>query len=115
MTWVDLHVESEWLAIEAQLAFKSRNTVQAIDLYRQAAEVEQKALAQIDISKVRTRGITSVSAVALWFKAGEYEHAEQLAYLMLADSNMPDFARGDLRDLVQAIWTENSKKKAGVS
>jgi len=115
MTWAELHTESERLAIEAQLALRARNTEQAIDLYRQAAEVERRALDQIDISKVRTRGVTAVSAVALWFKAGEYAHAEQLAYLMLADPLFPDFAREDLRNLVQAIWTESSKKKAGVT
>lgn len=115
MTWVELHTESERLAIEAQLALRARSTGQAIDLYGQAAEAERRALDQIDVSKVRTRGVTAVSAVALWFKAGEYEHAEQLAHLMLADSHMPDFAREDLRDLVQAIWTESSKKKAGVT
>lgn len=115
MTWAELHTESERLAIEAQLTLKARSTERAIDLYKQAAEIEQRALEQIDVSKVRTRGVTAVSAVALWFKAGVYERAEQLAYLMLADSHMPDFARVDLRDLVQAIWTESSKKKAGVT
>ncbi|CDQ12245.1 conserved protein of unknown function [Acidithiobacillus ferrivorans] len=115
MTWAELHTESERLAIEAQLALRVRSTEHAIDLYRQAAEIEQRALEQIDVSKVRTRGITAVSSVALWFKAGVYERAEQLAHLMLADSHIPDFARVDLRDLVQAIWTESSKKKAGVT
>ena len=115
MTWAKLHTESERFAIEAQLALKSRRTEQSIELYRKAAELEQSALEQIDISKARTRGITAVSAVALWFKAGVYERAEQLAHSMLADPQIPDFARVDLRDLVQAIWTESSKKKAGVS
>ncbi|MBU2793660.1 MULTISPECIES: hypothetical protein [Acidithiobacillus] len=115
MTWAELHTESERLAIEAQLALRVRSTEHAIDLYRQAAEIEQRALEQIDVSKVRTRGITAVSSVALWFKAGVYERAEQLAHLMLADSHIPDFARVDLRDLIQAIWTESSKKKAGVT
>lgn len=115
MSWAELHAESERLAIEAQVALRARNTGQAIDLYRQAAEIERQALEQIDVSKVRTRGITAVSAVALWFKAGEYKHAEQLAHLMLADSHIPDFAREDIRNLVQAIWTESSKQKAGVT
>lgn len=114
MTWAELHGESERLAIEAQLALRARNSGQAIQLYKQAAEVERKALDQLDMSKARTRGITAVSAVALWFKAGEYALAEQLAHSMLADSHIPDFARENLRDLVQAIWTESSKQKAGV-
>jgi hypothetical protein len=33
---------------------------------------------------------------------------------MLADQRIPDFAREDLRTLVQAIWTESAKQKAGV-
>ena len=115
MSWTELHTKSEQLAIEAQSALKARNTEQALDLYRRAAEVERLALDQLDVSKVRTRGITAVSAVALWFKAGEYSHAEQLAHLMLADDHVPDFAREELRNLVQAIWTESSKQKAGVT
>ena len=115
MTWAELHTESERLAIEAHLALKSHNTGKAFDLYRQAAEIERRALDILDVSKVRTRGITAVSAIALWFKAGEYIQAEQLAYSMLADPHIPDFAREDMRNLVQAIWTESVKQKAGVS
>jgi len=115
MTWAELHTESERIAMEAQLALKAHNTGIAHDLYRQAAEIERRALDILDVSKVRTRGITAVSAVALWFKAGEYIQAEQLAHSMLADPHIPDFAREDMRNLVQAIWTESSKQKAGVS
>jgi hypothetical protein len=115
MTWAELHGESERLAIEAQTALRARNTEQAIQRYKQAAEAERRALDQLDVSKTRTRGITAVSAVALWFKAHEYLLAEQLAYAMLADPHIPEFARDDLRNLVQAIWTESSKQKAGVT
>jgi hypothetical protein len=115
MTWVQLHAESERLAIEAQLAMRARDTVQAINLYRHAADFEQRALEQLDVSRARTRGITAVSAVALWFKAQEYVSAEQLAHVMLADRHIPGFAREQLRTLVQAIWTESAKQKAGVA
>jgi hypothetical protein len=115
MTWAELHSESERIAIEAQLALRARNAGQAIELYKRAAEIERRALDQLDVSKTRTRGITAVSAVALWFKAGEYVLAEQLAHSMLADQHIPDFSREDLRNLVQAIWTESSMRKAGVA
>jgi hypothetical protein len=114
MTWADLHTESERLAIEAELALRARDAGQAVELYRRAAEVERRALDQLDVSKARTRGITAVSAVALWFKAHEYALAEQLAHSMLADPHIPEFAREELRNLVQAIWTESSMQKAGV-
>lgn len=115
MTWSDLHAESEGLAIEAQLAMRVHNAGLAIELYKRAAEIEEQALRELDASKARTRGITAVSAVALWFKAGEYVLAERLAHSILADQGVPDFARDDLRNLVQAIWTESVKQKASVA
>ncbi len=115
MTWAELHSESERLAIEAELSLRTRNKSKAIELYKRAAEIERRAFDLLDVSKARTRGITAISAVALWYKAGEYVLAEQLAYSVLADARVPDFARDELRTLVQAIWTENSKQKAGVT
>ena len=115
MTWAELHAESERFAIEAELALRARNARQALSLYKQAAAIERRALDLLDVSKVRTRGVTAVSAVALWYKAEEYVTAEQLAHSMLADPHMPDFARDDLRNLVQAIWTESAKQEAGVT
>lgn len=115
MSWSIFHAESEKLAIEAQLAHGARRLDDALELYRRAADAEKRALDAVDVSKTRTRGVTAVSAVALWFKAGEYALAEQLAHAMLADAAMPSFARDELRNLVQAIWTESSKKAAGVA
>lgn len=115
MSWSAFHTESEKLAIEAQLAVRERNHELALDLYRRAGEAERQALALVGADKVRTRAITAVSAVALCFKAREYAAAEQLAHEMLADPSLPGFARTDLRNLVQAIWTEAAKQSAGVS
>ena len=115
MTWAELHSESERLATEAQLSLRAHKAAQATQLYKRAAEFEKRALDLLDVSKARTRGITAVSAVALWFKGGEYALAEQVAYSMLADPHIPDFAREGLRTLVQAIWTESTKKQAGVT
>lgn len=115
MTWVQFHAESEARAIEATVALSAKDETRAADLYRQAAELEQKALDSLEQNKTRTRGITAVSAVALWYKANEYTAAERLAYGLLADDGMLDFARDQLRNLVQAIWTEHSKREAGVA
>lgn len=115
MSWAKYHSDSEQLAIQAQLAAQSRNSVLAQSLYKQSAELEKKALDCLDNTKIRTLGITGVSAVALWFKSGEYSLAEQLAHKMLSSPDVPEFAREELRNLVQAIWTESSKLKANVS
>ena len=115
MTWSELHSQSERLAIEAQLAMQSRNKAQAIELYKRASEAELQGFELLDKTKARTRGITAVSVVALLYKAGEYMPAEKFAYANLADPLIPEFARDDLRNLVQAIWTESAKEKAGVT
>ena len=114
MSWSEFHERSERIAIDATAALKARRTTDAEKLFREAAELESLALADLDISKQRTRGVTAVSAVALWFKGAAFERAEQIAHLSLADATMPDFARRELRTLVQAIWTETTKRDAGI-
>jgi hypothetical protein len=114
MTWIEFHTASEKAAIEAEEAFRRGDATNARRLYEMAAESEQGALAAVDSAKTRTRGITAVSSVALWYKAAAFERAEQLAHSMLADPLLPDFARVELRALVQAIWTEVSKQAANV-
>jgi hypothetical protein len=114
MTWIEFHTASEAAAIEAEEAFRGGKATSARLLYRAAAESEERALAALESAKLRTRGITAVSAVALWYKAAAFERAEQLAHSMLADPLLPDFARVELRALVQAIWTEVSKQGATV-
>lgn len=115
MSWAEHHKASEAAAIEAEQTFRAGNATDGALLYAKAAELEQQALAALDASKTRTKGITAISAVSLWYKATAYERAEQLAYAMLADPMLADFARTDLRNLVQAIWTETNKKAANVS
>lgn len=115
MSWIQWHQQSEQLAAEASIAYRRNEFDLARSLYARAADAEQKALQEVDAGKSRTRGITAVSAVSLWFKAGLFQKAEQLAYLTLSAGDLPEFASTELRTLVQAIWTEGSKKEAGVS
>jgi len=115
MSWSSLHAQSEQYAIEAALKLREQNRNEARALYDKAADAEEQALQYLEKSKVRTRGITAVSAVALWFKAAQYQRAEQLAYKLLADSDIPEFACENIKTLVQAIWTEGAKQKAGVT
>lgn len=115
MSWSKWHADSEGLASQAELEVRRKDLPAARMLYAKAAEAENQALLEIDLGKVRTLGITAVSAASLWFKAGAFKKAAQLCYLMLGRGDMPDFASAQLQALVQAIWIEESKQDAEVA
>lgn len=114
MSWNEHHSLSERLASEAEMARRAGETSRAEDLYRQAAEEEAAAFKALGDDRQRTRGITAVSAVALWYKGHDYSAAEQLAHHCLAVTRLPQFATAQLRDLLQVIWTADAAEKAGV-
>jgi septum site-determining protein MinD len=99
MSWVSWHEISERAASEAHLAVREGDQQRATEKFREAAEAESKALDDLDHAKLRTLGITVVSAVSLWFKAGELANAEQLARRFLASGHLPTFAVSQLRQL----------------
>jgi hypothetical protein len=114
MTWAELHQKSEHLASEAQ-AVARRSLDAARELYIEAAKLEADALAALGQDKQRTRGVTAISAVALWFKAHRFADAKQLAYQVLATNALPEFAVDQLQALLQAIWSEEVRQNAGVT
>jgi hypothetical protein len=115
MTWAQHHKESEAFAARAEDLENDGEFEAAIKLFDLAAQAETKALEALDPSKSRTIGITAVSAVALWYKAGNLNTAERLAYRCLVLENIPKFAEDQLRSLLQQIWNEHAQKNAGVS
>lgn len=114
MSWDLHHSRSEKLASEAELAMRAGDRSRAQELYRQAATSEQEAFNQLPPEKQRTRGITSVSAVALWYKGRQYDEAERLAHSYLAAGQLPQFAQTQLRELLHVIWTAHAAEQAGV-
>ena len=70
MSWSDFHKQSEVLAADAHEASRLGNADRAKELFSAAAEFEQRALQYVASDKPRTLGITAVSAVSLWYKAG---------------------------------------------
>lgn len=101
-SWAENHSLSEELAAKAEILTKAGRP-QARAVYRLAAQFETVALAAIDPSKVRTLGITAVSAVALWFKSNDLAKAKSLANRELAKRQLPDFAVEQLRELLARI------------
>jgi len=114
VSWSSHYSRSEKLAIEAELAVRACDAPRAETLYREAAEQEAAAFDAIEKGKDRTRGITAVSAVSLWYKGRDYSSAEQFAHRSLATGQLPPFAEVQLRNLLQSVWTAAAAAKAGV-
>lgn len=114
MSWSEHHAQSEKYAVEAETVRRRGEAGLAEQLYRKAAEAELSALESLDEGKIRTLGITSVSVVALLYKAREFAKAERLAYAYLAANKIPPFAETQLRDLLSSVWTAGAAEKAGV-
>jgi len=113
MSWSDHHSRSEKLSGAAEMFSRSGDKLRAYEAYRQAATEEVLAFDALEIGKARTRGITAVSAVALFYKGQDFSTAEQLAYRLLG-TPLPPYAADELRNLLQIIWTTNSAEKAGI-
>lgn len=97
MSWDLYHSESERLAHEAQ---DSGDAGTARGLYRGAAEAEERALVALDPAKSRTRGITAVSALALWLKAECLDVVTARGEELVADDSLPHFAREQIREIL---------------
>ena len=110
--WLEKHSESERLAAEAELLLRRGAAVDAQCLYAQAAQAETQACEVLDRSKTRTLGVSVVSAVALWYKANDFERAERVACEWLATGCLPQFAVNDTRSLIQSIWNQTARDKA---
>ena len=82
-------------------------------LYARAADAEDQALADLDMSKTRTLGISVVSAASLYYKAGSFARAEEVAVRWLGFDSLPAFAREQLRTLLQSIWSEQGLEETG--
>jgi hypothetical protein len=57
----------------------------------------------------------AVSAGSLWFKARSYEMTEAFCLRVLSTMRLNDYAQRELKQLLQAVWTEGSMRRAGIS
>ena len=74
MSWTKNHEVSERLTSQAQAALREGRQREALDLYARAAHAAELAVADMDTAKVRTLGISAVSAVSL-YSYGQETHA----------------------------------------
>ena len=104
MSWIEHHTLSERLASEGQVALRDGDSERARELYARAADAEHDAVADLDSARTRTFGISWVSVASLYYKADMVERAEQVAWRGLNLYSLPDFAKLQLRNMLQLIW-----------
>lgn len=69
--------------------------------WRSAAFCEIHAFRYLPLDKPRTRGITAISAVVLYQRAGDYDVAARHIHNFVQDETLPEWARLDLQDLLE--------------
>lgn len=114
MTWATSHAKSEAAASRAALLRREGKHGRADAAYRRAAAFEERALAALAADKPRTLGITVVSAASLWYKGRAFDRAEALAIGWLAREELPLFARTELREVLQRVWSEQALAKSEI-
>ncbi len=119
MSWIENHQASERFASAAQTAQRDGRREEAQELYARAGDAERQAVEELDATKTRTIGISSVSAVSLYYKAALFDRkaalfdrAEETAYRWLRADSLPAFAKEQLRYLLQSIWSERTRSSA---
>ena len=114
MTWLAHHRKSEEFASRAEIAFRRGRADDASGMYAQAAVAEEQALDAFGRSDPFTFGILAVSVVALHYKAGNLEQAEQLSYRLLTDDALPMQASEQIREILSATWTATVRRSQGI-
>jgi len=110
--WSRFHGHSEELAAEAQLAIIAGDDARARNLYLQAAQWEEGALNVLNPANRRTQRtfwITAESAVALWYKAAEYNCARHLANSLLTLRNIPADPREALMEMLNGLAAQEAR------
>lgn len=114
MSWLEHHSRSEQLASNAQAAALDGKPKEAAALYEKAARAEERALEALDPAKTRTLAASAVSAASLHYKSGNLARVEATACRWLASAALPWFAKEQLRNLLQAAWSEEVRGQAAV-
>ena len=82
MTWFDHQHRSKKLAAAARLSLRRGDDASARDLFAQAAQEAEQALAQVSPDKRVTLGAIAMSAASLWRRAHRSDDAARVAQLI---------------------------------
>lgn len=113
MTLAQEHESAQGFAAQAELAAQQDQRVEARELYEKAAALERVAFLQVSREKARTRGILAVSFVSMLYKGHLLAEAERELFKLLADDELPEMARRQLRELLEVVWDEKAVQETG--
>ena len=82
MTWFDHQRRSKKLAAAAQVSLRRGDDASARQLFAQAAQEAEQALAQVSPEKRVTLGVIAMSAASLWRRAHRSDDATRVARLI---------------------------------
>lgn len=102
MTWAESHREAELLAQEAEVLMQNGEQGQARMVYEQAAQQEEAAYFCLAKDKPRTRGITAVSTIALYAKAGDTLSVQNTGAMFLG-LQLPAFAVKQIQEMIEEL------------
>lgn len=111
---LELHREAEVMMGYADQARAQSRFLDAVKFDRQAAELEAQVFDLLPLDRPKTRGITAISSVALYRKAGALDEAIRQAEVCLRAGNLPEFARLDLEEMVEEMRAEIEARAAAV-
>src|SRR5262245_18747948 len=100
---LELHREAElYMGRDEQATIQNRRE-DATTYDRRAAELEAQVFDLLPLDRPKTRGITAISSVALYRKAGALDEAIRQAEIFLAPGNLPEYARLDLEEMIEEM------------
>ncbi len=97
---------SEELAFGAEQAWATGKQAESRKLFADAAALEEEVAQAVPVTSPRVRSLLAISAVALWYKASEFERAKRVAYVFLSSDGLSDQGRQELERLVERCSRE---------
>jgi DNA-binding CsgD family transcriptional regulator len=103
---LELHREAEGFMGRAAKARAQNRPLDAAEFDRHAAAFEAQVFDLLPPDRPKTRGITAVSSVALYRKAGALDEAIRHAQYFLTQEAVADFSQTDLEEMVEEMRAE---------
>ena len=108
MTWFDHHHRGKKLASAAQSLLRHGDEAKARQLFEQAAQEAERALAQVSREKHITLGVIAMAAASWWRRANRSDEAAHVARLIRGAPELFPTTVGQLGDTTPSVQRKQS-------